>query len=122
MPPKVSKMAPEKTKEGTKDVSPDEIATQEPTTTLDDIKKLLLSQETKFKENFKNQDDRIKTSISQLKDDLQKVTDPLIKKQKHTDKEVESLKQQLDENRKATQENKKLLEKVFETAQEQIKT
>ena len=122
MPPKVSKMAHEKTKEGTKDTPPDEITTQEPTTTLDDIKKLLLSQETKFEENFKNQDDRIKTSISQLKDDLQKVTDPLIEKQKHTEKEVESLKQQLDENRKSTQENKKLLEKVFETAQEQIKT
>ena len=115
MPPKVTKM-------GSKDTPSDEISPNEPTTTLDDIKKLLLSQETKFQQNFKNSDDHIKTSIAQLKIDLQKVTDPLIEKQKQTDKEVESLKIQIDENRKETHENKKLLEKVFESTQEQIKT
>ena len=116
-------MPPKKNdKKSGKDHPFEELLTSEPTTTIDDIKTLLLSQEKKFQDNFKSQDVHIKTYISQLKEDLHKATDPLVEKQKLTDKKIVSLKEQLVKNSKGTQENRKLLEKVFETTQEQIKT
>ena len=91
-------------------------------TTLDDIKTLLMSQKRTFQQTFKAQDDRIKTSIAlQLKDDLHKDIDPFVEKQRQTEKEMVSLKEQIDQNSKETQENRQLLQKVLKKTQEQIK-
>ena len=79
-----------------------EAVNPEAETTLDDIKTLLLSQERTFEQNFKSHDDRIKTSISQLKDNLHKEIDPLVEKQRQTDKEMVSMKEQIHQNSKET--------------------
>ena len=81
-----------------------------------------MAQQRTFQQNFKDDDDRQKTSISQLKDDLHKEIDPLVEKQRQTDKEMVSLKEQMDQNSKETQKNRQLLQTVLDGTQEQIKT